>query len=93
MKTLWWVLVAAAGWGVMAAAYATRAQTDPKAPWARGLVVIGHELPADLAQTGHATRVQLRLVPARERTETIIKVLGQSQWTWRCAWHCSFAPS
>jgi hypothetical protein len=77
MKTLWWVLVAAAGWGVMLAAYATRAQTDPKAPWARGLVVMGHELPADLAQTGHATRVPLRLVPARERTETIIKVLGQ----------------
>jgi hypothetical protein len=62
---------------VMLAAYTARAQSDPKAPWARGLIVIGHELPTDLAQTGHATRVRLRLVPARERTEAIIKVLGQ----------------
>ena len=68
MKAWWWLLVAAAGWGVMLAAYATRARPDPHAPWAHGMLVIGPDLPADLAQTGQATRVRLRLV-AGQRTD------------------------
>ena len=76
MKAWWWVVVAAAGWGVMLAAYITRAQPDLKSPWAHGLIVIGDELPADLARTGHAIPVRLRLVPAIERTEVIIRVVS-----------------
>ena len=75
MRAWSWVFVAAAGWGVMTAAYTTRAQPDPKAPWVNGLVVIGPELPAELAQTGRATRVRLRLLPAIERTDAILKAM------------------
>jgi hypothetical protein len=77
MKAWLWVFVAAAGWGVMAAAYTTRVQPSPMAPWGHGLVVIGPALPADLAQTGRAHRVRLRLLPAIERTEAILKAMSQ----------------
>ncbi len=76
MRAWWWLLVAASGWGIMLAAYVTRARPDPKAPWTHGLLVVGPELPADLAGIGQATRVRVRLVTAVERTETIIKAVS-----------------
>ena len=77
MKAWTWVIFAAVGWGVMFAAYATRAQPDGRAAWAYGLIVIGPELPADLVQTGRPTKSRLRLVPGGERTESILKVMNQ----------------
>lgn len=77
MRAWSWVLVAAVGWGVMLAAYTTRSQPGPKAPWAHGLVVIGPEVPAEIAQIGHATRVRLRFLPAIDRTEAILKAMSQ----------------
>ena len=77
MKAWSWVVVAAIGFGVMVLAYATRAQADPKAPWASGLIVIGPELPAELNQMGRATPVRLRLLPAIEQTEAILAVIAR----------------
>jgi hypothetical protein len=68
-----WLIVAAAGWGIMLAAYTTRARPDPKAPWAHGMLVIGPELPADLAQIGPVIKVVVRLAEAADQTEAIIR--------------------
>ena len=77
MRALSWVVVAAVGWRVMVAAYTSRAQPDPKAPWGHGLVVIGPELTAEVAHTGKVISVRVRLLPAIERTEAILKVMSQ----------------
>ena len=77
MKAWSWVIFAAVGWGVMLAAYNTRAQPDRGAAWAYGLFVIGPPLPPEIAQTERAIPVRLRLVPAVERTESILKVMSQ----------------
>jgi hypothetical protein len=79
-----WLVVAAAGWSVMLAAYTTRARSDPKAPWAHGMLVIGPELPADLAQIAPATKVHIRLAEASDQTEAIIRgvsMLGNGRAT------------
>lgn len=73
MKGWAWALLAAAGWGVMFAAYVTRARSDPNGPWAHGILVIGPDLPDDLAQVGRTTKVRLRLLTAIDRTESIIR--------------------
>jgi hypothetical protein len=82
MRRAWlWMVVAAVGWGVMFAAYTTRAKSDPKAPWAHGMLVIGPELPADLAQIGPVIKVGVRLADAADQTEAIIRgvsLLGNS---------------
>ena len=54
MRALSWAIVAAVGLGVMVTAYMTRAQVDPDATWASGLIVIGPELPVNLANVGSA---------------------------------------
>jgi hypothetical protein len=77
MKAWSWVIFAAVGWGVMLAAYNTRAQPDRGAVWAYGFFVIGPPLPPEIAQTERAIPVRLRLVPAVERTEAILKVMSQ----------------
>jgi len=77
MKAWTWTLFAALGWGVMLTAYNTRAQPDRRAPWAYGLIVIGPQLPPDITLTERATPSRLRLVPAGERTESILKVMNQ----------------
>ena len=77
MKAWTWVIFAAVGWGVMFTAYNTRAQLDPRAPWAFGMIVIGPELPPEITTTERATPSRLRLVPAGERTESILKVMNQ----------------
>jgi hypothetical protein len=77
MRAWAWLAVAAAGWGVMLAAYATRAKPGPADTAAYGLIAIGPELPAEIAQTGRATRVNLRSLPAIERTEAILKAMSQ----------------
>ena len=77
MRAWMWAFVAAMGWGAMLAAFATRVRPDSRSPWGRGAVVVGPELPAELAQTGHATRMRLRNLPAIERTEAILGVLRQ----------------
>ncbi len=77
MRALSWTVVAALGLGVMVTAYMTRAQVDPDAPWASGIIAIGPELPVNLANVGHASRRRLRFLPAIERTETVLKVMTQ----------------
>jgi hypothetical protein len=77
MKAWAWLVVAAAGWGVMFEAYATRAKPGPTDTAAYGLFAIGPEVPVDVAQTGRATRVNLRSLPAIERTEAILKAMSQ----------------
>ena len=77
MRAWSWAFVAAMGWGAMLAAFATRVRPDSRSPWGHGVVVVGPELPAELAQTGHATRVRLRNLPAIERTEAILRMLSQ----------------
>ena len=52
----------------------------PAEPWgslAHGLIVIGPQLPQELTNTHRTTFSRLRLVPAGERTESILKVMNQ----------------
>jgi hypothetical protein len=78
MKTSLWVVVAAVGFGIMLAAYTMRARPDLHSPWASGLIAIGPEVRADVAKTGGLTPVRLRLLPAVDRTELILKVIRQA---------------
>jgi hypothetical protein len=79
MRAWCWLFVAAAGWGVMLAAYATRARPDPKASWAHTVLVIGPDLPTELADVGPTTKVKVRLLPAGEQTEAIIRGVSLAQ--------------
>jgi len=72
MRAWSWVVVAVVGFGVMLAAYTTRDEPDPRAPWATGLIVIGPELPADVAKIGRLTPVRVRLLPGLDRTEAML---------------------
>jgi hypothetical protein len=73
MRAWWWLFVAAAGWGFMLVAYATRARPDPKAPWAHTVLVFGPDLPTELADVNPTTKVKVRLLPAGEQTEAIVR--------------------
>src|SRR5271156_1301132 len=77
MKAWTWVIFAAVGWGVMFTAYNTRAQLDQRAPWANGVIVIGPQLPPEITPTERATPSRLRLVPAGELTQALLKVMNQ----------------
>jgi hypothetical protein len=81
MKVWLWLVLAWVGLGVMVVSYTTRARPDPRAPWASGLIAIGPELPAEMAKTGRATRVRLRLLPANDRTEFILKAISMAEPT------------
>ena len=77
MKAWFWFFVAVLGFGMMSAAYLTRVKLDPKAHWAHGCIAIGPD-PSDRPLIpGHAmrTQVRLRLLPAIERTEAILKAM------------------
>jgi hypothetical protein len=78
MKTLPWVIVAAAGFVIMLAAYTTRSVPDPTAPWASGLIVIGPELPGDVAKIGRHTPARLKLLPAANHTEAMLSAIKQA---------------
>jgi hypothetical protein len=73
MRSWWWVLIAAAGWGVMMGAYITRARSDPSSPWAHSLLVVGPDLPDNPADIAQKTKLRLRLIPATEMAEGMIQ--------------------
>lgn len=76
MRAWAWAFVAAMGWGVMFAAYVTRERPEPNVPWANGVLVVGPDLPSVFALKGRKTKVQLRLVPASDQVEEIIRGVG-----------------
>jgi hypothetical protein len=77
MRAWSWVIVAAMGWGTMLAAYSTRPQPNVGARWAHGAIVIGPQLPQELANAHRTIVSRLRLVSAGERTESILKAMNQ----------------
>jgi hypothetical protein len=73
--------MAVVGFGVMTTAYLNRATPDPRSSWANGCIAIGPERAADApALPGEplAKPVRLRLLPAIDRTEAIIKAVEQA---------------
>ena len=78
MRAWFSLVVAVLGFGMMSAAYFTRVKPDPQAVWAHGCMAIGPEPAAGGPLVpGMMLRnpVRLRLLPAIDRTEAILKVM------------------
>ncbi len=76
MKAWIWVIVAAAGFAVMLAAYASRERLDSTAPWASGLIVIGPEAPAEKGGQAGAIPARLRLLSSDDVAELLLFAMG-----------------
>jgi len=81
MRAWFWLVVSALGFGMMSAAYITRVKPDPQALWAHGCIAIGPEPAAGgplVPGTMLRDPVRLRLLPAIDRTEAILKAMEQA---------------
>jgi len=73
MKAWSWVIVAAGGFAMMLAAFVNRPRPDPNAPWAQGFVIVGPDAASRNGLPGEIIKARLRLLPAGEFTDGIIK--------------------
>jgi len=81
MRAWFWLVVAVLGFGMMSAAYFTRVKPDPLALWAHGCIAIGPEPAREgplVPGTMLSKPVRLRLLPAIDRTEAILKAMEQA---------------
>ena len=73
------MIVAAAGFAVMLAAYASRERGDSKAPWASGLIVIGPEGSAEKSGQAGAIPARLRLLSSSDVAELLLFAMGDQR--------------
>jgi hypothetical protein len=76
MRAWFWVIIALVGFAMMLAAYSSREQVDPEAPWSSGLIVIGPTLSADKVVPAGAISARVRLLSASDAAELMLFGLG-----------------
>src|SRR6516165_3767723 len=75
MRAWSWVVVAVFGFGAMLWAYSTRPRPLPGSPLAHGFLFIGPAPAKDTQPPGRVVRARLRLLPADDRAEAMLKTM------------------
>lgn len=78
MRAWSWVVVAVSGFGVMLGAYSTRPQPLAGSPFAHGFLFIGPEPAKDVRPPGRVVPTRIRLLPADDRAEGLLKVMERA---------------
>ncbi|MDG3007523.1 hypothetical protein [Paludisphaera mucosa] len=76
MRAWTWAIVAAAGFGLMATTHQRRMATDPAAPWAAALMVIGEAEPPDAPEGVSALKARVVLLPLAEQSGSLVKAIA-----------------
>jgi hypothetical protein len=75
MRATSWLVVAVLGFGIMLGAYATRPRPTAGSPFAHGFLFVGPEPSKDTRLTGRVLPARLRLLPANDRAEAMLKAM------------------
>jgi hypothetical protein len=75
MRTWIWAVVTALGFGLMLGAYGERPRTDPKLPWAQGLIALGPAEAVPKSLPGRSFPARVRILTGDERKEALLNLL------------------